>query len=124
MNRSKTILIADDDLDVLESTQYILLDEGYEVITAHDGADAVDMYKKYKPDMVFLDIRMPVLNGYEAFFDIKKYNSDAKIIFITAFSVDSKKTEKAKKMGLLDLLHKPIEFKKIIEIIQKYTLIS
>jgi len=122
MNRSKIILIADDDLDVLESTQYMLLDEGYEVITAHDGADAVDMYKKYEPDMVFLDIRMPVLNGYEAFFDIKKYNSDAKIIFITAFSVDSKKTEKARKMGLLDLLHKPIEFKQIIEVIQKYTL--
>ena len=122
MNRSKIILIADDDLDVLESTQYMLLDEGYEVITAHDGADAVDMYKKYEPDMVFLDIRMPVLNGYEAFFDIKKYNSDAKIIFITAFSVDSIKTEKARKMGLLDLLHKPIEFKQIIEVIQKYTL--
>jgi len=107
---------------VLESTQYMLLDEGYEVITAHDGADAVDMYKKYEPDMVFLDIRMPVLNGYEAFFDIKKYNSDTKIIFITAFSVDSIKTEKARKMGLLDLLHKPIEFKQIIEVIQKYTL--
>ena len=121
MNRSKTILIADDDLDVLESTQYILLDEGYEVITAHDGADAVDMYKKYKPNIAFLDIRMPGLNGYEAFFDIKKYDSDAKIIFITAFSVDDKKTEKAREMGLIDLLHKPIEFKQIIEIIQKYT---
>ena len=92
------------------------------MVTAHDGADAVDMYKKYEPDMVFLDLRMPILNGYEAFFDIKKYNSDAKIIFITAFSVDSKKTEKARKMGLLDLLHKPIEFKQIIEVIQKYTL--
>ena len=120
MEKNKTILIADDDLDVLESTQYMLLDEGYEVITANNGTEAVDMYKKHNPDIAFLDIRMPVLNGYEAFFDIKKYDSDAKVIFITAFSVDSKKTEKAKERGLLDLLHKPIEFEQIIKIIQKY----
>ena len=120
MVKNKTILIADDDLDVLESTQYMLLDEEYEVVTAHNGAEAVDMYKKHNPDIAFLDIRMPVLNGYEAFFNIKKYYPNAKIIFITAFSVDSKKTEKAKEMGLLELLHKPIEFKQIIKIIQKY----
>ncbi|MCA9811817.1 MAG: response regulator [Nitrosarchaeum sp.] len=121
MEKNKTILIADDDLDVLESTQYMLLDEGYEVITAHNGAEAVDMYKRHNPDIVFLDIRMPVLNGYEAFFDIKKYDSNAKIIFITAFSIDSKKTEKTRDEGLLELLHKPIEFNQIIKIIQKYT---
>ncbi len=120
MIKNKIILIADDDLDVLESTQYMLLDEGYEVITAHDGSEAVDMYKKYNPDIVFLDIRMPILNGYDAFFDIKKYDSDAKIIFITAFSVDSKKAEKAKAMGLPELLRKPIELKQITKIIQKY----
>jgi len=121
MIKNRLILIADDDLDVLESTQYMLLDEGYEVITAHNGAEAVDMYKKHNPDMVLLDIRMPILNGYEAFFDIKKYDSNAKIVFITAFSVDSKKTEKARDMGLLDFLHKPIEFKQIIYIIKKYS---
>ncbi len=120
MEKNKTILIADDDLDVLESTQYMLLDEGYEVIIAHNGAEAVDMYKKHNPDIAFLDIRMPILSGYETFFNIKKYDPNAKIIFITAFSVDNKKTEKAKNEGLLELLHKPIEFKQIIKIIQKY----
>ncbi len=120
MIENKTILIADDDLDVLESTQYMLLDEGYEVITAHNGVEAVDMYKKHNPDIAFLDIRMPLLNGYETFFNIKKHDSNAKIIFITAFSIDNKKTEKAKERGLLDLLHKPIQFEQIIKIIQKY----
>ena len=121
MVENKVILIADDDLDVLESTQYMLLDEGYEVITAHNGAEAVDMYKKHNPDIVFLDIRMPILNGYEAFFDIKRYDSNAKIVFITAFTIDNEKTEKAKDAGLLDLLHKPIEFKQIINIIKKHS---
>lgn len=121
MEESKTILIADDDLDVLESTQYMLLDEGYEVITAHDGEEAVSMYKKYEPDIVFLDLRMPIVDGYDAFFSIKKYDADAKVIFITAFSIDNQKTKDAKDKGLLDLVYKPIEFKQIVKIIQKYS---
>ena len=120
MTGRKIILIADDDLDVVESTQYMLLEEGYEVITANNGEEAISAYKMYKPGIVFLDIRMPIIDGYETFFSIKKYDPNAKIIFITAFSVDDQKAEKAKEMGLLDLLHKPIEFEKIIELIQKY----
>lgn len=120
MSRKKTILIADDDLDVLESTQYMLLEEGYDVIIANNGKEAINAYKIHNPGIVLLDVRMPIVDGYEAFFSIKKYDSDAKIIFITAFSVDRQKTEKAKEMGLLDLLQKPIEFEKINKIIQKY----
>ena len=116
----KIILIADDDLDVLESTQYMMLEEGYDVITAHNGEEAINAYKIHNPGIVFLDIRMPIMDGYEAFFNIKKYDSNAKIVFITAFSVDNEKAEKAKEIGLLDLLHKPIEFEKITKIIEKY----
>ena len=116
----KIILIADDDLDVLESTQYMMLEEGYDVITAHNGEEAINAYKIHNPGIVFLDIRMPIMDGYEAFFSIKKYDSNAKIVFITAFSVDNEKAGKAKAIGLLDLLHKPIEFKKITKIIEKY----
>ena len=118
--QNKTILIADDDLDVLESTQYMLLDEGYNVITAHNGEEAINAYKIHRPDIVLLDVRMPVLDGYEAFFNIKKHDINAKVIFITAFSVDNEKAKKAKDLGLLELLHKPIEFPKIIEAIQRY----
>lgn len=98
----------------------MLLEEGYNVITAHNGEEAINAYKTYNPGIVFLDIRMPIVDGYETFFSIKKYDSHAKVVFITAFSVDDKKAEKAKDMGLLDLLHKPIEFEKIIKIIQRY----
>ena len=120
MSEKKVILIADDDLDVLESTQYMLLEEGYDVIIANNGEEAINAYKMHKPGIVFLDIRMPIVDGYDTFFSIKKYDSNAKIIFITAYSVDDQKAEKAKEMGLLGLLQKPIEFKKIIEIIQKH----
>ncbi len=120
MTRKKTILIADDDLDVLESTQYMLLEEGYDVITANNGEEAINAYKIHNPGIVLLDIRMPIVDGYEAFFSIKKHDPNAKIIFITAFSVDNQKAEKAKEMGLVDLLQKPIEFKKIAKIIQKH----
>jgi CheY-like chemotaxis protein len=78
------------------------------------------MYKKHSPKITLLDLRMPILDGYEAFFNIKKYDPNAKIIFITAFVINSQKIEKAKEMGLLDLVQKPMDFKKIITMIKKH----
>ena len=54
----------DDDLDVLEATEYMLLNHGYNVISASSGIIAVEKYKENQPDIVFLDIKMPLMNGY------------------------------------------------------------
>ena len=111
----------DDDTDVLESTQYMLVSEGYYVITGKNGEEAITKYKENKPDIVFLDIRMPVMDGYDAFFKIKEYDPKAKVVFITAFAIDDEKYIEAKKKTMLDFIIKPFTLEKLEEIIIKYT---
>ena len=69
------ILIVDDEPDVLESFQMYLEFSGYDVITASDGKQGVAMYKKYNPCMVFSDVKMPHMDGYELFSNIIKIDS-------------------------------------------------
>jgi CheY-like chemotaxis protein len=64
--RRLRVLIADDNRDAAESLKMLLELEGHEVMTAHDGAQAVEAAAAFRPDVAFLDIGMPELNGYEA----------------------------------------------------------
>jgi len=118
---TKTVLLVDDDMDVLEPTQYLLMQEGYNVITASNGEEAVTTYFDNKPDVTFMDIKMPVLNGYEAFKRIINKDSNAKIVFTSGYAIDQKQFEEAKKLGLCGLLPKPVELNSMIKIIEKST---
>ena len=92
----------------------------WDIAFASSGDEALTILDHKPMDVIVSDLRMPEMDGITCIEEIAAYDPNAKIIFITAFSVDDKKTEKAKKMGLLELLHKPIEFKQIVKIIQKY----
>ena len=116
---SHTILIADDDTDVKESTQVMLMDYGYKVITACDGKEAVTKYEEAHPDITFLDIKMPVMDGYDAFFRIKEKDPNAKIAFITGFATTDKRYTEAKKNNLLDTIHKPVGIDDLLKVINK-----
>jgi len=118
---TKTILLVDDDMDVIEPTQYLLMQEGYNVITASNGEEAVTAYFDNKPDVTFMDIKMPVLNGYEAFKRIINRDSNAKIVFTSGYAIDSEQFQEAKKLGLCGLLPKPVELNSMIKIIEKST---
>lgn len=63
--KGQKILIADDEPDILEIIQYNLQKEGYEVITARDGDEALTKAKTHKPELIILDIMMPRKNGVE-----------------------------------------------------------
>ena len=117
---SKKILFADDDLDFLEATQLMLLDKGFDVETATDGVLAVEKYREIMPDILFMDIKMPEIDGYEAFSRIIKFDPDARIIFTSSYALNDKKYDNAKKSSLKDLLNKPIEFKNLEKMIKKY----
>ncbi|MEL6552745.1 MAG: response regulator [Cyanobacteria bacterium J06621_11] len=72
---SKTILIADDELHIralLEQTLEDLEDVGVELITAANGQQALEMIQTQQPDLVFLDVMMPKLNGYQVCYEIKR----------------------------------------------------
>jgi two-component system chemotaxis response regulator CheY len=116
----KTILIVDDDIDLLENTAFMIKGMGHDVFTASDGDEGVSKYKNVKPNLTFMDIRMPKMDGYDAFFKIKQYDSEAKVILITAYNQDEKKYLKAKSMSLIDTIPKPYSFEILEELISKY----
>ena len=120
MSSDKKILFVDDDLDFLEATQLMLMDEGYDVVPATNGEQAVEKYKEIKPDIVFLDIKMPGIDGYETFFRINKFDPDARVIFTSSYTFDKEKFKRAKNLSLRGILNKPLEFDDLEMAIKKY----
>jgi DNA-binding response OmpR family regulator len=82
----KEILIVDDEPSIVVPVQFLMQQQGYTVLVAGDGHDALDMIYKYQPDLVLLDIMLPGIDGYEVC-EIVRLNPelrDVKIIFLTA----------------------------------------
>jgi DNA-binding response OmpR family regulator len=82
----KEILIVDDEPDVVVPIQFLMEQQGYRVMAAERGEDALDLIYHYKPDLVLLDIMLPGIDGYEVC-DIVRLNPDfrnVKIMFLTA----------------------------------------
>ena len=120
MREKKTILLVDDDIDLLENTAYLIKSMGYDVVIAEDGQEAVLKYKKIGPDLTIMDVKMPKMDGFDAFFKIKKLDPDAKVVLTTAFSIDEKKHLKAKSMSLLSTISKPYSFEQLEEVVTKH----
>ncbi len=113
--KPRTILIADDEPDILEIIKYNLQSEGYEVITAKNGTEATELAKLHKPDLIILDVMMPGKSGFEV---CKLLRLDAQfentiIIFLTALNDDSTQI-KGLETGGDDYLTKPISPKVLL----------
>lgn len=107
-----TILVADDEENVRELLREILEEDEYSVIAVDDGAKAVDSVIKYGPDCAILDVRMPVLDGMEAFLKIKDLAPELPVIFLTAYG-SSDIAIKAMKKGAYDYLTKPFDLEEL-----------
>ena len=116
----KNILLVDDDVDLLENTAFMIKSMGYDVITAENGIEAVSKYKEIKPNLTVMDVKMPEMDGFDAFFKIKQFDPEAKVVLITAYAVDEKKHLKAKSMSLLATISKPYSFEILEETVRKY----
>jgi len=114
---AKKILVVDDDEDTLVITSKVLKNEGYDIINASNGKQAILQYVEHKPDLVLLDIRMATMDGYDAFFKIKEVYPDAKVIFMTAYAVDEQIHRKAKELSLIYVLMKPFSFEFLKELV-------
>ena len=82
----KEILIVDDEPSIVVPIQFLMEQQGYSVLVAENGEDALDVIYKYKPDLILLDIMLPRIDGYEVC-EIVRLNPeyrDVKIIFLTA----------------------------------------
>jgi len=102
------ILLADDDPEVQEIVKEILEKEGYEVIVAKDGNEALDLAKTKKPDLVLLDYFMPGLTGTEVCGELKKDENTKQIPVIMVTAHPSEK-ETSLSAGAVDFITKPVE---------------
>ncbi|MBM3333928.1 response regulator [Candidatus Sumerlaeota bacterium] len=116
----KRILVADDEEDVKEIIARILETQGYAVVTAYDGLDAVEKIRSEKPDLVLLDIMMPVLDGYEVCKRIQQDEQTANIpvVFLSA-AADQEAVTRGMNAGAKDYVVKPFEPKKLLEKVNK-----
>ncbi|MDD4894616.1 MAG: response regulator [Candidatus Omnitrophica bacterium] len=118
---AKTIMLVDDELDLLKVTSFRLKRAGYEVVTAVDGQAALDLLKGNKPDLVLLDVHLPIIDGYEVCKRMKE-NEELKqipVIFFSATSSAQKIEAKTKELNAQGYLIKPFEAENLINIIKK-----
>lgn len=107
------ILIAEDDDHTRDALREVLTMEGYEVIAASDGLQAVDFFRVENPDFVCLDVMMPGLNGYEVCKQIRRQDEKVPILFLTAKSEEID-TVLGLELGADDYMTKPFGVKEII----------
>ncbi|MCX7728007.1 MAG: response regulator transcription factor [Bacteroidia bacterium] len=109
------ILIADDEEDILQFLSYNLKKEGYEVLTATNGAEAINIAEKEKPDLIVLDIMMPVMDGMETCRELREMpaTKDKLIVFLTARNEDYSQIAGFEN-GADDYITKPIKPKLFI----------
>lgn len=115
----RTLLVAED-VDSNFLLMNTVLGKKYKLIRARDGREAVDMYKENHPDLIFMDIKMPYMDGLEATRLIRGYSKDIPIIALTAFAFESDR-ERAIEAGCNDYLTKPVSQEAIEKILDKYS---
>lgn len=109
------IMIVDDAAFMRMMIKNTLTKNGFsDFVEAQDGAEAVEKYDAEKPDMVFMDITMPNMDGLQAFKKIKEGNPDARIVMCTAMGQQSMVVE-AIKYGAKDFIVKPFNAERIVE---------
>jgi DNA-binding response OmpR family regulator len=120
MGPKKKILIVDDERDIVKALMIRLQGAGYEVVTAFDGAQAVFVAHKEKPDLIILDIRMPAGNGFSVAEKLKHSMNTFSIpvIFLTG-SPEKNAEERAKTVGARFYIKKPYDPEELLDAITR-----
>jgi two-component system, NtrC family, nitrogen regulation response regulator NtrX len=108
-----TVLIVDDEKSILASLAGVLSDEGYQVLTAENGAQALDIIREDLPNVVMLDIWLPGMDGIEVLEEIRRTSSHLPVIMISGHgSIET--AVKATKLGAFDFIEKPLALEKVV----------
>jgi DNA-binding NtrC family response regulator len=112
------ILVADDEPSICEAFAAVLAAEGHEALIASNGRDAVDLVRSARPDAVFLDVRMPGLDGLAALKEIRAFDRAVPVIVMTAYGTLDTAAE-ALRNDAFDYLGKPLELSKIRQLLRR-----
>ena len=117
----RTILVVEDDMDLIGIYKEILELHKFDVQTALNGEEGVEKFKQTKPSLVIMDGDMPVLNGYEAFKQIKEIDKNANVVIVTGFPEFEPKNQEAINTGLIKVIPKPLGVDELLDLAKRYT---
>lgn len=127
MSEKKKVLLVDDDPDFIEAVKVIVENGGYDVRVAYDGKEGLEAVAEERPDIIVLDVMMPVMNGHEACAKLKsdEETADIPIILLTAVA-DRVTTSTYTHRDMLeseadDYIPKPVEPKDLLELIENWS---
>ena len=117
MQRHETnVLIVDDDSGIRFTLEGIIDDEGYRVCGAENGYKAIELVKEVNFHWVFMDIRMPGMNGVETYLEIKKISPNSRVVMMTGFAVEELVSQ-ALEEGAFAVLYKPLPVERVLDIL-------
>lgn len=119
-NAHKTVLLVDDEPNILIPLEFLMQQQGFAVLTAHDGTSALAIIEQQPPDVVVLDVMMPGMTGFEVAQKIRENpdNSDIGIIFLTAKGTTEDRMEGYSK-GAEIYLTKPFDNDEIVQTVSE-----
>src|SRR5271169_2798981 len=109
----KRILIVDDEVDIASSIQYVLKQEGFQTLLAHDGSKAMELFTGEKPDLIILDLMMPGLDGYEVCRRVRSTDPKIPILMLTARTSEID-TVVGLELGANDYIAKPVRLRELV----------
>jgi CheY-like chemotaxis protein len=118
---TRAILVADDDPDILSIVSMSLETQGYTVHKATNGREAVDLARQHHPDLILMDMMMPVVSGYEAVGELKADAATREIV-IVGLSAKAMATdmERATDVGIDGYITKPFRIAQVLTVVESY----
>jgi CheY-like chemotaxis protein len=113
----REIVVVDDDQGILESFD-VMLGDDYPLVTLDNGFEAIEYVKSHKPKLIFLDIKMPGINGIEVLKRMRQDKVDAAVVIVTA-TTKAHYEEEAEELGVAGYLHKPFEVDDVEDITRR-----
>ena len=110
------ILVVDDEPDILLMLRMALEDEGYDVVLAADGEMAMSRIEEHSPDLVVLDLMMPVLDGYGVLGRLQSQGSTLPVVVLSARS-DQSDIDRALALGAAEFMSKPFDLDRLLALV-------
>jgi two-component system response regulator AtoC len=118
MRKKPTILVVDDNENLCKVLSAILKHKGYNVSTAINGLEAIVIMYKIPHDIVLMDIKMPLVDGIDAYLAIKNLGYQTKTILMTAYTSEER-IKHYMNNGIYDIIFKPIDINRILKLIEE-----